>query len=295
MCQICKLIEEFFYSRRPFLFFLSKKVYSAPITRTNPTAFIVLIDQSGSMAEKVVFAGQSMPKSRAVALVAGSFIDELLHRARREEGTRDYYDLAVLGYGGRGVHNLLTSDNGGWDRPSRLAVKRPAAKSHLSQERVLPSGRTVVVATEHDDWIAERAEGATPMCGALTEALRMVERWCGKHPRSYPPTVINITDGEVSDGTPRRVLELAGSIRGTGTEDGNTLLINIHLVGSDGAEAVLFPTDEEQLPENRYARLLWDASSELPFRAGARGIGFNCDFASLAAAMNIGSVNSVMV
>ncbi|MDR2894287.1 MAG: VWA domain-containing protein [Alistipes sp.] len=298
-------------------------MYTNPITRLHPTAFILLIDRSGSMGERIVFGGGEMTKARAVSMVAGSFIDELLFRATREGGVRDYYDIAVLGYSGDGVRSLL-SPAGEFTTPSRLAASA-VRRQKISRERLLPSGRTTIAVTEHNVWIEPRAEGATPMCGALEEALSLAERWCRakRNHGSYPPTVINITDGEASDGGADRVGEPAAKIRATGTDDGHTLLVNIHLARRDDPfPPVLFPSSPDQLPDNRYARLLWDISSEMPEGyndtiAGLKGLaglnglnglagrnsnpgpframGFGSHASDLAAMMNIGSINSVVL
>jgi hypothetical protein len=145
----------------------------------------------------------------------------------------------------------------------------------------------------------------------------LVEWWCRRRQNaaSYPPTIINITDGEASDGSGDDVRILAGKIRSTGTADGKTLLINIHLargeengVKVDECVPVFFPSSPDELPPHRYARLLYDISSEMPepyhdiiasMRTGAvppfRGVAYNSHIGDLAAMMNIGSVNSVML
>lgn len=281
-------------------------MYKNPITRLHPTAFIVLIDRSGSMAERIVFAGEEMPKSRAVALAANSFIDELLHRARRENGVYDYYDIAVLGYSGDGVESLL-SPAGEFVKPSRLAARK-VRRERLTRERRLPDGRSVLAVIEQNMWMEAKAAGVTPMKAAFCDALSLLEGWCRKkaNAQSYPPVVLNITDGEASDAGDDDIRALAARIRETGTADGNTLLINIHL--GRGDSPVVFPTCCADLPEHRYARLLYDISSEMPAgyydsiasmkpgEAGPfRGMSFNCPLGSLVAMMNIGSVNSVML
>lgn len=302
-------------------------MYGSPITCKTPTAFVVLLDQSGSMNERIVFGGHEMAKSKAVSLVASSFLDELVHRARRENGVRDYYEMAVLGYGGAGVRSLI-SPPGGFTTPSKL-IAGPVERVRTSRERLLPTGRSAIAVTEQNLWVAERAEGATLMCAAMEEALKLVSDWCRrpKNANSYPPTIINITDGDASDGSADEIRDLAGRIRATGTADGPTLFINVHLVptetgavrrggatGSSGGAGqsaspmgvagdeygkfapVLFPASPEELPDHRYAQLLWEISSDLPDGygfPGARGVAFNAGIAELAAAMNIGSVNLV--
>lgn len=260
------------------------------------------------MSEKIVFAGEEISKSRAVALAANSFIDELLYRARRETGIYDYYDIAVLGYSGDGVESLL-SPAGEFIKPSRLAVS-DIRRENITRERRLPDGRSVLATTAQNMWIEPKAAGTTPMKAALRDVLTLAEGWCRRaaNAKSYPPTVLNITDGEASDGGPDDIGALAARLRATGTADGATLLINIHLWRSDADSPAVFPASPDELPENRYARLLYDISSEMPdgyrdmiarMKPGAtgpfRGMSFNCPLNDLVAMMNIGSINSIML
>jgi len=98
------------------------------------------------------------------------------------------------------------------------------------------------------------------MLRALQEATRIVETWCQEHPKGFPPIVINITDGEATDGdlSPRRV------INGVSCDDGSVLLLNIHLSSTAG------PIDRitghaSKLPD-QHAKQLFEASSTLtPF------------------------------
>lgn len=284
-------------------------MYTAPITRLNPTAFILLVDQSWSMTERILFAGSEMTKAKAVSIVASSFIDELLHRTRREEGVRDYYGIAALGYSGDGVRSLL-SEAGEFTTPSRL-VASGVRREKIWRERMLPSGRSVMAVNDQRIWIEERAFGSTPMCATLREGALLAGEWCRqrRNTAGYPPTVINITDGEASDGNADDVRAAAEAIRATGTSDGNTILMNIHLARSgDGSLPVLFPSSPDQLPGHRYARLLWDISSEMPecyndmigsMREGAtppfRAVAWGSLIDSVAAMMNIGSINTMIL
>jgi hypothetical protein len=265
-----------------------------------------MIDRSGSMSEMIRFGAEMMPKSEAVAFVANTFIDELLHRARREHGVCDYYDMAVLGYSGDGVEWLI-GDKEAFTTPSRLAAQN-VRRQKVVRERVLPSGKTTLAATEHNMWIEPKAVGVTPMHEALRKALVLIEKWCRhrNNATSYPPTIINITDGEASDASSKQLSELASRIRATGTLDGKTLLINIHLShASDDESSVIFPCSRSELPARRYASLLYEMSSVMPERyeeviAALRsegkppfkGMSYNSPVNDLIAMMNI---NSTMI
>ena len=105
-------------------------MYEARISRNHPAAFLILIDQSGSMSEPTTFHGRRMSKSEAVALTVNMLIDELLNRCKREEGYRDYFDIATR----------LSR------RPGGFALGRSGADVHASERaggsRALPRGRS---------------------------------------------------------------------------------------------------------------------------------------------------------
>ena len=82
-------------------------MYTQEITRTHRTAFVIAIDQSSSMQESVVVNSRRMTKAEAVAAITNRLIDELVMRARRDDGIRNYYDIAVIGYGNEKVYPLL--------------------------------------------------------------------------------------------------------------------------------------------------------------------------------------------
>ena len=76
--------------------------YEAQISRTNPTAFLFVVDQSGSMSDKMS-SGRS--KAEFVADALNRTLMNLITRCTKSEGVRDYFEIGVLGYGGQGVSN----------------------------------------------------------------------------------------------------------------------------------------------------------------------------------------------
>ncbi len=99
------------------------------------------------------------------------------------------------------------------------------------------------------------------MCAALKEATRIVETWCQEHPKGFPPIVINITDGEATDGD---LVAEARKLTAVGGDDGSVLLLNIHLSSTAGPSIEL-PTSVNKLPD-QHAKQLFEASSTLtPF------------------------------
>src|SRR5205814_10347087 len=79
--------------------------YTAELSRTNPTCFIFLIDQSSSMAEPF---GAQPEKSKAQGVADGinRLIQNLVLKCAKGDGIRDYFHVGVIGYGGRVVWAL---------------------------------------------------------------------------------------------------------------------------------------------------------------------------------------------
>ena len=146
-------------------------------------------------------------------------------------------------------------------------------------------------------WIDPVCNNGTPMRKALNKAKSILSSWISQHPNCFPPIVINITDGESSDGDPT---EDARSITNLSSSDGNVLLFNIHL-SSDRSPKIEFPSSESTLP-NEPAKLLFRTSSLLtdfmkseaqkegiPVFDGARGFVFNADLVALIKFLEIGT------
>lgn len=280
-------------------------MYTSQITRQTPTAFIILIDQSGSMAERVTFDDRVLTKAEAVAMAADMLIDELINRSRRDDGVRDYYDIAVIGYSGDGVESLLCEEEH-FIRPSRLAGM-PCRSESIIRERRLPDGQIQLSTIEHNHWIEPKAAGGTPMYEALTTAYNLVVEWCARpcNRNSYPPTVLNLTDGEASDANAEQLLSLARALKSQSTDDGPTLLINMHNCRmEDGRQGIIFPSSIDELPPQRYSRLLFEMSSTMPLlyhpdiRAirgsdgeSFKGMGYNCSINNIITMLNIGTIS----
>ena len=79
--------------------------YSAEISRTHPTCFLFLIDQSGSMSDQA--SNLMMTKAQFVSDALNRVVMNLIARSSKAEGVRDYFEIGVIGYGGNGVRNPL--------------------------------------------------------------------------------------------------------------------------------------------------------------------------------------------
>jgi hypothetical protein len=254
---------------------------------------LFLLDQSSSMEKS--FGGPSgKVKAQGVADAINRLLQNLTIRCTRAEGVRHYYDVGVIGYGGHSNGPILGGALAGREL---VPIGDIADNPVRVEKRQKDDGAGGLVDFQLPIWFDPVAHNGTPMCEALRQARSCLERWVADHPQSFPPIVINLTDGEATDGDPaepaRAVTELA-------TNDGNVLLFNCHISSTAGAP-VLFPDSDEQAPD-KFARLLFKMSSPLPpglatgakedgfqIGDGARGFAFNADLVDVIRFLNIGT------
>ena len=247
------------------------------------------------------FAGdRTTRKANAAADAVNDLLMDLIVRSTLTfgEGPRDYFYIGVIGYGARaGVGPCF----GGALRGRELvSVSELAANQLRVEERPKivddGSGGSVTTMVRFPVWFDPVAEYGTPMADAMKLARNVLEPWVAAHRKSYPPIVINITDGEPNaDPT-----EAAAALTRTRSDDGPALLYNLHLSSLD-AEPITFPSNPEKLPD-KYARMLFNISSEVPpqirgelsqegyqVEPGMRGFAFNADAGAMIQFLDIGT------
>jgi hypothetical protein len=270
--------------------------YTADISRANPSCFLFLIDQSGSMAD--LFGGEpDKRKADKVADAINRLLQNLVNMCTKGEGVRNYYDVGVIGYGLSVEPAFGGSLKGRGLVPISEVANSIARIEQRTQKIEDGTGGLVAQEVRFPVWLEATANGATPMVEALRYAHQFLQGWVANHPSSYPPTVINITDGEATDGDPTVPAQELTSLS---TNDGSVLLFNCHISTLASYPAV-FPDTDVGLPDD-YARLLFRMSSVLPdkLREAARsqklakgeqprGFAFNTDLAMLINFLEIGT------
>ncbi len=233
--------------------------YSAEISRLNPSCFLFLIDQSGSMSDPFGAGESSKSKADAVADAINRLLSNLVIKCAKSEGVRDYYYVSVIGYGA----NVGTAFGGALSGRDFVPISEIGNTPSNIEERKKKiddgAGGLVEQTTKFPIWFNAVANGGTPMCQALTLAQRMLSGWLNQHPICFPPVVINITDGESTDGDPSIPAE---SVKSLSSNDGNVLLFNLHL-SSQRSIPIEFADTEDTLPD-QFAKMLFSISSFLP-------------------------------
>ena len=287
----------------------TKTAYTAQITRNTPTAFIFLIDQSVSMQKYTTLYGEEMPMAEAVARIVNHQLNELVLRCVKGSETRDYYDIAIIGYG-ENAYSGWKGELEGRDfvKPSELK-EHPYKKITTKKETRTRKG-VKVVEVEEVQWIeAEATEGWTRVHHAFEKAKGLLDEWMEKHHDKdcYPPTIINITDGEFNGATKEYVLQQANELKSMFTNDGNVILFNIH-ISANKAVCVTCPASKDEVSFSSLATTMYEMSSLLPMRysdriADLRGDGtpnnrytamsINADMSTLIQLMDIGTPTNI--
>lgn len=271
--------------------------YTAEISRNNPSCFLFLIDQSGSMQDPFGSGESSKQKADGVADAINRLLQELVLKCARAEGVRDYYYVGVIGYGAQ-VASAFSGSLAGRDLiPISEVANAPARIEERVKKVDDGAGGLVDQKIRFPIWFEPIANGGTPMCLAMSKAQGILSTWLAQHPDCFPPTVINITDGESTDGDP---VAVATSIQNLTSNDGKVLLYNVH-ISSTNAAPIEFPDNEAALPD-QYAQLLFRISSNLPnhtrsiasqagYRVsdGTKGFAFNSDLVTLIKFLDIGT------
>lgn len=281
--------------------------YTAQITRANPSALLFLVDQSGSMVNKTLYKGENMSKAKAVAMIINELFDSFIARCTRSEGIRDYFEIALIGYGGKSAieANILWGNmlaNREFVKISELAANF-IEEIEIEEEQVI-RGQPRKTNRKIKTWLKPVSNFQTPMNSALGLATSLLERWIISHNSgdSFPPIVFNITDGAATDAENDKLLTSTERIKQLHTTDGNVLFINIH-ISSDSNNPVIFPANFNELPTDTYAELLYNMSSEMPInfhkdianfkgcdlQSCFVGMAFNADTTSLVQMLNIGT------
>lgn len=245
----------------------SREAYTAQITRSTPTAFIFMIDHSVSMRRTTVLNGETVTLAEAVARIVNQQINELVLRCVKNNEVRHYYDIAVIGYGENAYYGWNGELEGrGFVSPEEL-VQHPYKTITIREEKKTRRG-PVIKEVQKTQWVEACHTGHwTHLHKAFDLAKELLDEWMEKYgtKNCYPPTIINITDGQFNGTTRDDLLQQANEIKSEFTNDGNVLLWNIH-VTPDTGEKLLFPVSKAELGNNEYAKLLFDMSSLLPPR-----------------------------
>lgn len=265
----------------------------------NPGCLIFLLDQSRSMRDPFYDSRYGRKKSKAEVLadILNNFLEELtitntVPQANLTTLVRPRAEVCVLGYQGYTARPILGGQLAGREFVSLPELQEnPLTLETRIQKDIDEIGRETEISIDVPIWIKPVADDGTPMCQALTYACSLASSWATQHPNSYPPVIINVTDGEYNDGNPTSAARALTQVQ---TSDGHALLFTVHITNLSHPR-VDYPAFVHELPNNEYARSLFSISSPIPetsyellsaslghqLNPGAKGLIFNGDARSI--------------
>jgi len=247
--------------------------YAQRVTSSNPCAFVLLVDQSGSMSEEMEDnKGKTLAKSEHLAMIVNRFLDEILNTCQKTDGVKNYFEIVIIGYGqlnedDESIVTICWEDklkNNIWVTVDEL--KHGALRTDVITK---PNPNNVgprEIKEPLKIWIEPKAEGLTPMKEAISKCFDILEDWIRNHPNSFPPMVFNITDGQASDVEDyNEIIDAAHKLTSAKTEDGNVLFFNC-LISDNSQNLIDFPnlSDRKFFEENEFELALFEASSFIP-------------------------------
>ena len=289
--QIPPAAEIHFKNFIPYRFLTNiPKNYITKVSSQHPTAILFVLDHSESMTRSVDIGDKRYDyMSDALAETVNDQIRKLIEKCTDEDGAiHNRFDIAVIGYG--------KTAYSAWKAPFEgrgfVTVEELSNAMHESSSEVFP-------------WIDPRDDGKSSKGDlALKMAYEMLKGWMDKQESRYyyPPIVIHITDGDVSNEVKRDFLIYAERIKSLNTYDGNVLLWNINITRFKQSE-LLLPAGDKLDALMHSSLALYEASSILPDQFADkirnltgeddelphRAMGINVTFDSMSKLLDIGT------
>ena len=198
---------------------VNEGAYKQKMTTARRGCIVILADQSESMDEPL----GNRTKADIVAEAVNTVITQLITVCTSGEEIKDRCRICVIGYGEEVTYIVN-------DMVSKL-YKRPE------------TGKWIPT------WLIPKASNTTPMTEAFELAYQVVQESCSKYRNSFPPVVINITDGAPNDYESTR--NAAKKIMALQTTDGNALVFNVHI--ADSGKEISLPNSRAQFEKEDYA------------------------------------------
>src|SRR5438132_3369622 len=190
-------------------------MYSKLIGSNSPGLFIILVDQSESMAD--TYADKN--KAEFAALAVNRIIYEILESCMAGQKIKDRCHITVIGYGVKtgmivgGLPSEIKDPPHGYEKLTRKVSD--GAGGLVDVEQSLPI------------WVKPTHGNGTPMAKAFAVAADLIQAWTRENPSNFPPVVFNITDGVPDD--PEAAKKEAQRVAGFSTSDGDVLVYNCHV------------------------------------------------------------------
>lgn len=272
-------------------------MYSKQLSSAEPGLIIIMIDQSTSMTDSY----GKKNKAEFAALAVNRVMENIIAKCSSGDLIKDRVQVAVIGYGSNAKVLFL-------EKASELAKNKNVVE--IPREQANEMGEIETIMEPMRVWVNPKASGGTAMDQAFSEAKKGAEMFIKNNPNSFPPVIINVTDGEPNEwyqnGNFDKTKKAAKELLGVKTSDGNAIILNAH-ISTDSGISLELPSSNKGFVDNPYANFLYEISSELPaplidaavkagfsnVKDGSKGFVYNADGTTLIRVLNFGSTGGL--
>jgi hypothetical protein len=256
-------------------------MYDKKVTSHEPTLLILLLDQSDSMSETMAETeqGEVYSIAKVAKIISDTFLYTAMRKSLKGDGFKPYIDLAVIGYGD-GIRSALPKIP---LEQFPFSVKK-LENTFFAKNDSDPDDNSVIPKPRLE-WVEERADKLTPMLTAFTKARAIVEKWLPDHQESFPPVIINISDGmptddpdfiEILQQSAREhsfhlgdlsqipLMIQSKAIRELGTNNGKCLVMNCHISPAGYTPMEYASSSAEAEEVDPFAKFMFEMSSVIP-------------------------------
>lgn len=236
-----------------------KRPYSSIITKENPVGVFLILNQSYPTEELITFGDKKMSKAQVESNIVNQVINELIVRNTSNGIIEDKYQLAVVGYGDY-AYNCLEKNN---VQSLKELNDNPLFVKTITKEIKTRQG-IKKIESKQSAWVKPRSDGGAYLNIALDRVKDMVDIWTEKHPASFPPVIIHITEYRYHGAEDSDMIQLAREMRSLFTNDGNALFFNIIITGEEDSISVMFPSSKREIGKSHYGQVYYLMSSTIP-------------------------------
>jgi len=255
--------------------------------------------------------GEDYSVAHAAKHITDKCLFEIMRTCVSGNEIRPYVDLAIIGYS--------TSIRSATPKipMEQLPFSVTELQNSYIKKNEIDDSNIGDFSKPRYEWVEEISNGTTSMLAALQKAREIAEKWITNHRNSFPPMILNITDGVVTDDlefldrfqrgslgdlSTLPIVAAAKDIQKLATTDGNALLCNAHVSTVDDEKSqITYPTNTQNIADST-AELMFEMSSvipntlleagkemKLPIQSGSRLFLYNAEAHSLLNFLRFGT------
>lgn len=240
-----------------------KPSYSAQISDENPTAVIIIPNQSYPTNKEIVYKGELKSVSQILCDIINEYLNGLIIRNTNGSTLLNRYQVSIIGYG-----DYCYSCFEGNLRIKDFVELKELKDNPFSYNKTIIEKKTrrgkIQMKLEEPIWIKPKNEGSACLYKALRRVRNSLEKWTSLHPNSFPPIVIHISCFGYNGTDDSDIIQLADEIKSLYTKDGNVIFANLIFSLKKDVESVFFPNSMMEMGRSVFGEMYFLMSSQLP-------------------------------